>query len=159
MDDEIQQEPWSVESIRSRILARLSERGLSLEDLPSSVRKGMRANGWIKGPTITTLKQTAELLGFTVPELLGAPMIEPSPIDRKALLLALRVAIDAMVPADADCPIRPRPDILADLTQQAYELVLDAARERPDYVYSDAGYFIIASYIRKQWSKVESETS
>jgi transcriptional regulator with XRE-family HTH domain len=152
--------PWSLGRIKERILARLIELDLTLEDLPGAIRKGFAEGGsWEEGrsgPTWATLQATAQVLRFTVPDLLGAPRVVSAP-DPQALAAALRIAIGVMVPAGRECPLQRQSELLAQLAGAAYSILVVAARERPDIAYSEAGEFMVSSQIRNLWQQTLSE--
>ena len=151
--------PWSLERIKERIMERVAELGLTLEDLPGAVRKGFAEGGWrVGGPTWGTLQATAEILKMSVLELMGAPRVVSAP-DPQALATALKLAINVMVPAHSDCPLRQDTEVLAALAGTAYSMLIIAARERPDIAYSEAGEFMISSHIRSLWEQTLSEKS
>src|SRR4030095_611319 len=153
-------QPWSVEAITPRILQRLSEVGKTLEDLPPGVRKGFEKGRWQNGPTISTLQTTAEILGITVPELLGSPHMEKSKeLEEGRVMRAFKIAIALWVSADSDCPLRLRLDQAAGVACAAYLMGADLARHRPDLVYSDDEFefeFVLES-IRRIWKARDLE--
>jgi hypothetical protein len=156
-------QPWSVEAIKARILHRLGEVGKTLEDLPPGVRKGFEPGRWQNGPTISTLQTTADILGITVPELLGASdvekekNIEPEPNER-VMATAFKIAVEILVPADSECPLRPQPELVAKVACIAYTMLVTTARQRPDLAYSGGGEFVL-SIIRKIWEARDLEKS
>jgi hypothetical protein len=154
-------QPWSVEAIKARILQRLSEVGKTLEDLPPGVRKGFEKGRWQNGPTISTLQTTAEILGITVPELLGAPNMEKnieSEPNERVITTAFKIAVEILVPVDSECPLRSQPELVAKIACIAYTMLVTTARQRPDLAYSGGGEFVL-SIIRKIWEARDLEKS
>ena len=151
-------QPWSVEAIKARILQRLAEVGKTLEDLPAGVRKGFERGRWQNGPTIATLQATANILGITVPELLGAPLGKNVELDKRLVASAFRYTIELLTPADSECPLRPRCEVAGNVASGIYSLLVIIARERPDLAYSDDGYALL-SIIRNLWEARDLEKS
>jgi len=148
-------QPWSVEEIKARILRRLDELGKTLEDLPAGVRKGFEKGRWQNGPTISTLQATADILEITVPELLGAPLVEKSmELDERRVTRAFKIAIALLVPGDNDCPLRSQLDHAARVASTAYLIGAKFASYRPDLVYSDDDRFefeFVLESIQRAW--------
>jgi hypothetical protein len=155
-------QPWSVEEIKARILRRLDEQGKTLADLPAGVQKGFEEGRWRNGPTIHTLQMTADILGMTVPELLGAPEVEKmgkeSEPNERIMVTAFKIAVEILVPADSECPLRAQPELVARVASIAYSMLATTARQRPDLAYSRDGEFVL-SIIRKIWEARDLEKS